>query len=184
MVVYQFRPPDDTWAEWKRTVPRDKSLEQRLIELIEADTEGRVVDRDDPLSTDELDELLADATGESVEEIREGAEQFDIGPPETTDPLATVEFPNTVDREAGEAAIEAAVAYIEEHGEATKKDLVQAVMPEHSLGYDTEKAIDQVETPGERFRGAWWRRVVKPGLDAHSDVAKPGPQAAEWRYTG
>lgn len=163
MVVYQFRPPDDTWAEWKRTVPREKSLEQRLIELIEADMEGRVVDREpdpDPEPEHRIDE------------------------PTAPEPTPDVEFPNTVDREAGEAAIEAAVAYIEEHGSATKKDLVQSVMPEHSLGYDTEKAIDQVETPGERFRGAWWRRIVKPGLDAHPDVEKPGPQAAEWRYVG
>ena len=44
---YQFQIDDDTWDEWKLTVPRNKSLEQRIIELIEADTEGRVCESDD-----------------------------------------------------------------------------------------------------------------------------------------
>lgn len=42
MVKYQFQIDDEKWSEWKRTVPREKSLEKRLIELVEADTEGRV----------------------------------------------------------------------------------------------------------------------------------------------
>lgn len=45
VVKYQFQIDDDKWEAWKQTVPRSKSLEQRIIELIEADTEGRV---DDP----------------------------------------------------------------------------------------------------------------------------------------
>jgi hypothetical protein len=39
---YQFQIDDEKWDEWKMTVPRNKSLERRIIELIEADTEGRV----------------------------------------------------------------------------------------------------------------------------------------------
>ena len=46
MVRYQFQIDDETWAEWKETVPRSKSLEKRIIELIEADTEGRVQERE------------------------------------------------------------------------------------------------------------------------------------------
>lgn len=42
MVKYQFEIDDDIWEAWKNTVPRSKSLDKRLIELIEADTEGRV----------------------------------------------------------------------------------------------------------------------------------------------
>ena len=42
MVTYQFRTDEETWTEWKRTVPREKSLETRIIELIEADRDGRV----------------------------------------------------------------------------------------------------------------------------------------------
>ena len=46
MVKYQFQIEDEKWEAWKNTVPRSKSLEQRIIELIEADTEGRVVEED------------------------------------------------------------------------------------------------------------------------------------------
>jgi predicted Rdx family selenoprotein len=46
MVRYQFQVDDETWEEWKKTVPRTKSLKKRIIELIEADTDGRVQERD------------------------------------------------------------------------------------------------------------------------------------------
>ena len=45
MVRYQFQIDDETWEEWKNTVPRSKSLEKRIIELIEADTEGRIAEK-------------------------------------------------------------------------------------------------------------------------------------------
>lgn len=44
MVRYQFQIDDELWQEWKQTVPRDKSLEKRITELIEADRDGRVSD--------------------------------------------------------------------------------------------------------------------------------------------
>lgn len=43
VVRYQFQIDDDIWERWKETVPRTKSLEKRLIELIEADTDSRVI---------------------------------------------------------------------------------------------------------------------------------------------
>lgn len=42
LTTFQITVPCDKWDRWKETVPRSKSLEQRIIELIEADTEGRV----------------------------------------------------------------------------------------------------------------------------------------------
>ena len=47
MVRYQFQIDDDDWEDWKMTVPRNKSLEQRIRELIEADTAGRVEEAGD-----------------------------------------------------------------------------------------------------------------------------------------
>lgn len=47
MTKYQFQIDDDKWEDWKDTVPRSKSLEERIIELIEADTEGRVQEPED-----------------------------------------------------------------------------------------------------------------------------------------
>ncbi len=44
---YQFQTDKEDWNEWKNTVPRSKPLDQRLRELIVADTEGRVVENDE-----------------------------------------------------------------------------------------------------------------------------------------
>lgn len=44
MVKYQFQIDDELWDDWKHTVPRSKSLETRIIELIEADLDGRVAE--------------------------------------------------------------------------------------------------------------------------------------------
>lgn len=42
MVKYQFEIDDEDWEEWKDTVPRSKSLDTRIRELIKADTDGNV----------------------------------------------------------------------------------------------------------------------------------------------
>jgi len=42
MVEFRFSCDDETWQEWKNTVPRSKTLAERIIELLEADAEGRV----------------------------------------------------------------------------------------------------------------------------------------------
>ena len=46
MVKYQFEVDDDTWSQWKDTVPRSKSLDKRIIELLKADTDGRVCENE------------------------------------------------------------------------------------------------------------------------------------------
>jgi hypothetical protein len=51
MVRYQFQIDGEKWEDWKETVPRSKSLEQRITELIEADTEGRVGEQADETQT-------------------------------------------------------------------------------------------------------------------------------------
>jgi hypothetical protein len=43
-IRYQFQADGKLWAEWKETVPRNKSLEKRINELIEADRDGRIED--------------------------------------------------------------------------------------------------------------------------------------------
>lgn len=49
MTKYQFEIDPEKWDAWKETVPRTKSLEKRIIELIEADTDGRICE-DEPQS--------------------------------------------------------------------------------------------------------------------------------------
>jgi len=58
MVKYQFQAEDDEWRAWKNTVPRSKSLEERINELIRADTEGRVTDTDVDAVQSDLERAL------------------------------------------------------------------------------------------------------------------------------
>lgn len=53
--------------------------------------------------------------------------------------------------------------------------IVGTVVPKHPSGYD----IPELES-GERYRGALWRRVVKPGLSNIQDIETPW--SSEWRY--
>jgi hypothetical protein len=69
-------------------------------------------------------------------------------------------------------AVQAARDHLRDHGPATMRELVAAVMPDHPLGYDVDGALEKIEAD-DRYRGAWWRRVVKPGLEARDDVEKP-----------
>jgi len=99
------------------------------------------------------------------------------------DTLAGVDFPAGREREAYLSAVLAARDHLREHGPATMREIVTEVLPEHPLGYDVDGALEKVEA-GDRYRGAWWRRVVKPGLKALPDVEAPARGASNWRYTG
>jgi hypothetical protein len=92
-------------------------------------------------------------------------------------------LPGTVDRQDAAAAVAAARDYIRDHSGATKQDLVKNVMPDHTLGYDVDAALGKIDA-GDRYRGAWWRRVVKPSLKKLDDVQTPPQGASTWRYTG
>ena len=92
------------------------------------------------------------------------------------------DLPSTVDPDAARGAVLAAREYLIKHGPAAKADFVRGVMREHPLGYDPDAALAKIEA-GERFRGAWWRRVIKPGLKAIDGVEKPPRGASEWKAT-
>lgn len=89
------------------------------------------------------------------------------------------DLPGGVDAGDAAAAIDAARQLVEDGG-ATKSEIVREVMPEHPLGYNVDDAIAKLDA-GDRYRGAWWRRVVKPGLEAADDVDKPAPGRSEWK---
>jgi hypothetical protein len=148
MVTYQFEIDQRTWNEWKKTVPRTKTLDQRIVELIKADTEGRVQEPDEPAP----EPLAIDRH------------------------LDDVEFPATVDRADAIDAIGAAREYLHEHGKATMRDFVTGVMPRYPLDYE----VPELE-PGDRYRGAWWRKVVKPGLESLPDVDAPSDGRRTWK---
>ena len=81
------------------------------------------------------------------------------------DVLDAMDIPQGKDPEACRDALYAVRDYLEEHGPASRREIVTGVMPDHPLGYD----VPDLET-GDRFRGAWWRRIIQPGLRALDDV--------------
>lgn len=97
-----------------------------------------------------------------------------------TDPLDELEFPSGKDRDECKATIRAARDYIHENDGASKSQIVFEIMPQYPLGYDSDDALAKIEA-GDRYRGAWWRKIVMPGLKALDDVQKPARGQSEWR---
>jgi len=79
--------------------------------------------------------------------------------------LAAVNIPNTQDPEECLAAVYQALNFIEANSPASMRDIVTAVMPEVPLGYPVPTLSE-----GDRYRGAWWRKIVRPGIRAHPAV--------------
>lgn len=98
---------------------------------------------------------------------------------EAPNPLDDVEFPSTVDRDEAELAVIAAREFIKRDGPVTMREIVATVMPDKPLGYD----VPDLE-PGERYRGSWWRNIVKPGLKAYPDIDSPSDGESEWTWVG
>lgn len=102
-------------------------------------------------------------------------------PTREPDPLDELEYPGGKDQSECKATIRAARDYLKENDGGTKSEIVAEIMPQYPLGYDSDAALAKIEA-GDRYRGAWWRRVVKPGLEALDNVKKPPKGAAKWRY--
>lgn len=163
-VTYQFEIDADTWSEWKATVPREKSLHDRIRELLDADRAGVVPENppiDDAEAPDEAPRDDAPASSSSAD----------------VDVRDAMDIPQGKDPEACRDALYAVHDYLEEHGPASRREIVTSVMPDHPLGYD----VPELE-PGDRFRGAWWRRLIQPALrefpsveyrENHSDYRVP-----------
>jgi len=84
---------------------------------------------------------------------------------ENTDLLEAMDVPQGKNNDDAREAVYAARDYLEENGPASMREIVTDVMPDYPLGYD----VPQLE-PGDRYRGAWWRRIIQPGLKALDDV--------------
>jgi len=91
------------------------------------------------------------------------------------------DVPGRINAEDARAAIRAAIEYVENNGGATKKEIIPEIMPDHDCGYDVEVALEKIEK-GERFRGAYWRRIIKPGLKQSERIETPAPHESEWTY--
>jgi hypothetical protein len=155
-ITYQFEIPAGTWNEWKATVPRNKSLHDRIREYIEADRDGRLTitpPTDDTTPAEPPDEALPTPPPASFSSA-------------DVDAVEAMDIPQGKDPEVCRDALYAVRDYLEEHGPASMREIVSDVMPDHPLGYDAPNL-----EPGDRYRGAWWRRIIQPGLrDALDDV--------------
>lgn len=176
MVTYQFEIDDDTWNQWKNTVPRSQSLEERLIELIEADTDGRVSPPTD-----------SDGGTADVEPRTEPADTpADSKPPHGREngndsSAVPADLPNRVDRQDAQDTFERVREFLRSDGPASTREIVAAVMPEYPLGYDVPELVDGELV--DRYRGAWWRKVVKPSLDASAAIEYRS-NYSDYRFVG
>lgn len=138
--------------------------------------------------TGPVDEEAAHAGSEGAERRQETGDT-DPGREAVADPdqpagLADLDFPAGRDYQQCADAVYAARDYIEAHDGAKMSELVREVMPEHPVGYDAEADVARIEDPDERNRSTWWRKVVRPGLEALDEIEKPPRGGSEWRYTG
>lgn len=134
-----------------------------LIETAEGSEDGNNHRDDPPLSEPDPEPVMGDSADEA------GVETV----------LATVDFPSGKPREECVEAVRASYDHLRVEGSASMRDFVTDVMPEHPIGYE----VPDLE-PGERYRGSWWRKVVKPGLQALPDVESPASGQSDWQYVG
>lgn len=154
MVKYQFEVDDDTWEEWKETVPRSKSLEQRIIELIEADRDGRVQDPTAKVK------------------VNDGEPQDPAPEPEPT----TQEHEPVSDR-VREAVADVANGWddsderLQLRRAAAERILTHAVETDEAVGKSSEIVDDvyaELEIPGQS-RETFWRKNVRAVLKEHGE---------------
>jgi hypothetical protein len=158
MVTYQFQVEQEQWDEWKNTVPRTKSLDERLRELIKADAEGRVQ--------------------EPTEHTEPEIEHTEPEPSAMADDRPGVDRERLVEEVPGSGELAETRADIvldmydvlREQGTAEKSDMLSVVDVEES-GYASEASV--------------WSNLVKgrDTLRSLPGVKKPPSGRTEWEYT-
>lgn len=179
---------------------KTRSYIRNRIERLEADAE--LLAEHEPELFEKLQSVVCDAVSghesqrptdgrESAESVfSEPRDESVAEPAEPTTsvnsgriPEGAVDYPSGRRKVDCDEAIDAARQFLADEGRATKAEIVRTVMPDYPLGYDPDAALEKIDD-GERYRGAWWRRVIKPGLSYLDDVEKPTQGASEWRYVG
>jgi len=85
--------------------------------------------------------------------------------------------PDRFDERDVRQAINAAVDLIMRNEGASMREIVTTVGRDHPLDYEIPETLES----GERFRGAWWRKVVKPALSESDKIRQPKPHESEWQ---
>lgn len=158
MVTYQFEIDDGEWEEWKETVPRSKSLDERIRELIRADAEGRVLEERVDANRDR------EAQPHDVEETGTEPSGFT---PEAVLGLA-------YDRELTDTRADVLIEFVEwvasRDGEITKSDFEQEFWSEERAtrtGYNA---------------GSFWEAFAKAAMRQLDAFEKPN--ARTYRFVG
>jgi len=153
MVTYQFDVDPDTWERWKDTVPRSKNLDERLRELVVADTEGRI---QPPTGGDTAAEAGIDTSTPTP-----GVDRERLGDalPGSGDVL-----------EARVDAIADMCALLREEGAAEKSDLLEAIDVE-ATGYASPASVWANMVKG------------KDTLAGCPGVEPPSSGMSTWRFT-
>lgn len=91
------------------------------------------------------------------------------------------ELPKRVDREDAQEVFEKVKEFLRSDGPASSSEIVAAAMPGHALGYD----VPELEGGQlvDRYRGAWWRKVVKPALEASTEIEYRS-NYSDYRFVG
>lgn len=169
MTTYQFEIDDEKWDDWKDTVPRSKSLEERIIELIEADTDGRVQEpsEDDIAESGLSSPRTAAESTPMIDEKTPGSSQED----ENLREQLRDELAGSGDLlEARVDEVLKMYDYLREHGTAEKDDLLDVV---------------DVEATDYKDADSVWSNMVKgkDTLRTLPGVTKPSSGRSEWTYT-
>jgi len=168
MVKYQFEIDDEKWNEWKNTVPRSKSLENRIIELIEADTEGRVQERG------------AREDGSPSSRPAEPAPQLGEQDVEEPEPVG-IELPS--EEEISDdvwAAVDTVADGWDDDSRLENRRLAAATTLQYALTHDVHlgKSSDVVEAVREKYpvegqsAETWWRKNVRDVLKEFGEYSK------------
>lgn len=166
MVSYQFEIDDETWTAWKRTVPRTKPLDQRLRELIEADTDGRVLEADAATATA--------PTTEPEPEPRARRETTVTRAPDTDDGtvVASDDRAEPVSDGVHAAVDHVAASWDDDDRLEDRKAAARAVL-EYAVTTDEHVsksvAVDRFHAEyavADQSIDTWWRQTVRPVLQA------------------
>jgi len=116
----------------------------------------------------DFEERLAQREQPDVDDHQEESDDVESDD-DLADALEDVDFPSSRTRDECIEVVHAAREYLRDVSSASMRDFVNDVLPEHPIGYEVV-TVDE----GERYRGAWWRKVVRPGLEAAPGVRRRG----------
>jgi len=113
------------------------------------------------------DNAIAPTVSQSPQEPQQAREEIAI--PDSV--------PDRFDERDVRQAINAAVDLIMRNEGASMREIVTTVGQDHPLDYEIPETLES----GERYRGAYWRKILKPALEADSRIRKPKPHESEWQ---